>query len=54
MTSTTFALPYLVLAATLLKALLVQAEVAAPSCGRCGLPRERRALGDRICGCGQV
>lgn len=44
-------LPYLILAATFGRALLVAAQLAPESCGRCGLPRERRELGDRICGC---
>lgn len=52
--NSTLLLPYLVLAATLVRALLVKAEVAAPCCGRCGLPRERRTLGDRICGCSRA
>ncbi|HVM16651.1 MAG TPA: hypothetical protein VM290_03630 [Gaiellaceae bacterium] len=50
-------LPYLICAATLGRALLVAAKVAPapessdPSCTRCRLPLERRALGERICGC---
>ncbi len=49
-------LPYLILAATFGRALLVAAKIApAPetrdSCDRCRLPRERRALGEPICGC---
>jgi len=50
-------LPYLICAATLGRALLVAAKLApAPdsnenSCTHCGLPFERRALGERICGC---
>ena len=43
--------PYLVLAATFGRALLVAAKLAPESCGSCGLPRERRVLGERICGC---
>ena len=42
---------YCVLAATLARAVLVHAEVVFPACGRCGFPRERRALGEQICSC---
>ena len=42
---------FCVLAATLARAVLVQAEVVFPACGRCGLQRERRALGEPICSC---
>jgi hypothetical protein len=52
--SSSLALPYLVLAATLVRALLVKAQIVPVSCDRCGLPRERRVLGDRICGCQRV
>lgn len=47
-------LPYLVLAATFGRALLVAAKLAPETpecCGRCGLPHERHALGEPICGC---
>jgi hypothetical protein len=44
-------LPYLVLAATFGRALLVAAKLAPESCYSCGLPRERRVLGERVCGC---
>jgi len=37
--------------ATLMRALLVKARVLPPTCARCGLPLERRALGDRVCSC---
>jgi hypothetical protein len=49
-------LPYLVIAATLGRALLVAAKLApAPEvrdeCRRCRLPLERRSLGEPICRC---
>jgi hypothetical protein len=37
--------------ATLMRALLVKAQLLPPTCARCGLPLERRALGERICRC---
>lgn len=46
-----FILPYLVLAATLMRALAMKAHFAAPSCGRCAKPLERRYLGEQICRC---
>lgn len=49
--SSTILLPYLVLAAAMLRALAVKAHLAAPSCARCGHPKERRALGEAICRC---
>jgi uncharacterized Zn finger protein (UPF0148 family) len=42
---------YVLLWATLMRALLVTARVLPPTCARCGLPFERRAMGDRVCGC---
>ena len=42
---------YALLWATLMRALLVRAHVLPPTCARCGLQLERRALGDRICRC---
>jgi uncharacterized Zn finger protein (UPF0148 family) len=47
-------LPYLVVFATLAQALLVSAKVLPRSCARCGLPLERRRMGQRICGCGHT
>lgn len=49
-------LPYLVMAATLGRAVLVAAKLAPSqlvreSCRRCRLPFERSALGERICSC---
>jgi uncharacterized Zn finger protein (UPF0148 family) len=49
--SGSFLLAYALLWATLMRALLVKARVLPPTCARCGLPLERRAMGDRICGC---
>jgi len=50
--TTQLLLAYAVLWATLLKPLLVRAQVIPPSCARCGLARERGELGQRICSCG--
>lgn len=47
-------LPYLVVFATFAQALLVSAKVLPPSCAHCGLPLERRRMGERICGCGRA
>jgi hypothetical protein len=44
-------LPYFVLWATLMKALLVKAKIVPPSCGRCGRKFERRELGEPVCDC---
>lgn len=43
----------LVFGVTLIQALLVATQVIPPSCARCGVQRERRALGERVCRCGQ-
>jgi hypothetical protein len=51
MTSSGMILPYLVFAATLMRALAVKADIAPPSCSHCGRPRERRHLGEQICRC---
>jgi len=45
------AVPYLAFAATLMRALLVRAEVLPPTCARCGLRYERRHLGEHVCRC---
>jgi hypothetical protein len=45
-------LVYVLLWATLMRALLVRARILPPTCARCGLPFERRALGERVCTCG--
>jgi hypothetical protein len=42
---------YSTLAVTLMRALLVKAQRLSPSCGACGLPLERRELGESICSC---
>jgi len=42
-------LPYMALWASLLRALLVQARIAPPLCGRCGRKLERSQLGETIC-----
>ena len=49
-------LPYLIMAATLGRALLVAAKLVPEAevidqCDRCHLPRERRELGQAICAC---
>jgi hypothetical protein len=49
--SSQLVLPYVVLWATLMRALLVRAKIAPPLCGRCGLKLERASLGDSICRC---
>ena len=38
-------------ALTLMRSLLVAAKVLPPSCGRCGVQLERRALGEPVCRC---
>ena len=40
-----------VFAATLMRALLVAARLLPPSCARCGVQLERRALGEPVCRC---
>jgi hypothetical protein len=42
---------YVFLWATLMRALLVRAHILPQTCGRCGLPFERRELGQRVCAC---
>lgn len=44
--------PYLVLCATLMRALYVAAKGEPKVCARCARPRERRELGEQLCGCG--
>ncbi len=51
MTSSATILPYLVLVATLMRALAVKADIAPPTCPHCHRPRERRHLGEQICRC---
>jgi hypothetical protein len=43
--------PYLVLWAALMRALLERARIAPALCGRCGLKLERSQLGETICRC---
>ena len=45
--------PYAMLWLVLMRALLVRANVLAPTCPRCGLKFERDRLGDPICLCGR-
>jgi hypothetical protein len=42
---------YIALAGTLMRSVLVKLQLTPPSCGSCGLPRERRELGETICSC---
>jgi hypothetical protein len=42
---------YVLFAATLVRALLVRANLVSPTCARCGLPLERRRLGEPVCRC---
>jgi hypothetical protein len=43
---------YCVLAVTLARAVIDKSQPhQTPSCTRCGLPRERRELGEQICAC---
>jgi hypothetical protein len=46
-------LAQLILAAVLLRALIVKAQLLPPSCGRCGRHLERRELGEPVCSCGR-
>jgi hypothetical protein len=45
---------YSALAVSLTRAVLVKLQVVAPTCAGCGLPRERRSMGEQICGCGRA
>jgi hypothetical protein len=45
------AVPYVVLWAAMMRALLVRAQVLPMTCNRCGRPYERRDLGDSVCAC---
>jgi hypothetical protein len=47
----TIVLLEVVFALTLMRSLLVVAKVLPPSCGRCGVQLERRALGEPVCRC---
>lgn len=46
-----FILAFVLFWATLMRALFVRAKLLPPTCARCGLPFERRALGDPVCRC---
>jgi hypothetical protein len=46
-----FLILYVLLWATLMRALLVRARVLPPTCARCGLTYERSTLGARVCRC---
>jgi hypothetical protein len=37
--------------ATLMRALFVKADLLPPTCARCGLRFERRAMGEQVCRC---
>jgi hypothetical protein len=45
-------IPYFAFWATLMRALFVRAQLLPPTCARCGMQYERRALGERVCTCG--
>lgn len=45
------AVPYLVLWAAMMRALLVRARVLPMTCSRCARPFERRDLGESVCAC---
>ena len=44
--------PYMVLWAALMRALLARARIAPAMCARCGLKLERSQLGENVCRCG--
>ena len=44
----------LIVVLTLMRSLLVAAKVVPPSCARCGVQLERRALGEPVCRCGSL
>jgi hypothetical protein len=46
-----FLIAYVLLWATLMRALLVRAKLLPPTCARCGRRYERRALGETVCSC---
>ena len=51
MTSLPLLAVWLILWATLMRALLVRAQILPPTCARCALPFERAELGQRVCSC---
>ena len=48
----TLMIPWFAFWATLMRALFVRAQLLPPTCARCGLRYERRALGEVVCSCG--
>ena len=50
-TSGPFVIGYVLLWMTLMRALLVRANVLPPTCARCGHRYERGRLGERVCTC---
>ena len=50
-TSGPFVIGYVLLWMTLMRALLVRANLLPPTCARCGCRFERRRLGERVCTC---
>jgi hypothetical protein len=51
--SVTMLAPYAMLWIVLMRALLVRANVLAPTCPRCALKLDRTHLGERVCDCGR-
>ncbi len=49
--SAALAIPWFAFWATLMRALFVRAQLLPPTCARCGLRYERRALGETVCSC---
>jgi hypothetical protein len=52
MNSPLMVVTYLALWTALMRALFVRADLLPPTCARCGLRFERRAMGERVCSCG--
>ena len=50
--SPAFVIAYFAFWATLMRALFVKAQLLPPTCARCGMRFERRALGEPVCSCG--
>lgn len=50
--TSTLVIPWFAFWATLMRALFVRAQLLPPTCARCGLRYERRALGETVCSCG--
>jgi hypothetical protein len=51
MNSPLLVITYLAFWMTMMRALFVRADLLPPTCGRCGLRLERRALGEPVCSC---